>query len=191
MISKPEIRTKRLLITPFREKHLTQCYVGWLNDPELMSFSEHRYKMHTLDSCRTYWKSFEGTSNFFWAIEEIEVGNGHIGNINAYIDKNNLLADVGILIGVKEVQNKGYGIEAWLGVCEFLFKKAGIRKITGGTMSLNVPMVKLMHRAGMVNDGVRKKHYLVEGKEVDILYMAFFKEQWEKSRSLLMSRGYF
>ena len=190
MISKSKIRTKRLLITPFSEKHLTLRYVGWLNDPDLMRFSENRNNVHSLDSCRAYWKSFEGSLNFFWAIEDVETGNSHVGNINAYIDKNNLLADVGILIGVKEVQNKRYGIEAWSGVCEFLFRETGISKLSAGTMSVNVPMVKLMHSVGMINDGVRKNHYLFNGKQVDILYMALFREQWDEKRSILKDKGH-
>jgi len=190
LTSKPEIRTKRLLITPFREKHLTQRYVGWLNDPDLMRYSENRHKDHTLASCHAYWKSFDGTPNIFWAIEEVETGNSHIGTINAYIDKNNLLADIGILIGEKKAQNKRYGVEVWSGVCEYLFRETGIRKLSAGTMSVNVPMVKLMHSVGMVNDGVRKKHYLFNGKQVDILYLAFFREQWDEKRLILKGKGY-
>lgn len=191
MTRSQDIQTKRLLITPFREKHLTPCYVGWLNDPDLMRFSENRNNAHTLDSCRAYWQSFNGTPNFFWAIEKVVGDNSHIGNINAYIDKNNLIANVGILIGLKEVQNKGYGIESWLGVCDFLFENAGMRKISAGTLSVNVPMLKLMRRTGMVDDGIRERHYLVEGKEVDIIYMAFFKEQWDKKRLSLKDKGFF
>jgi RimJ/RimL family protein N-acetyltransferase len=179
MAKSPDIRTKRLLITPFSKRHLTEHYVNWLNDPELMRFSEQRHKTHTLESCYTHWKSFEESPNYFWAIEEIESGFGHIGNMNVYVDKNNLLADVGVLIGEKQTQNSKYGTEAWIGVCNFLFQKAGIRKITAGTFSVNFPMLKLMRYVGMINDGVRKRHYICSGEEMDIIYMALFQEQWD------------
>ena len=39
-------------------------------------------------------------------------------------------------------------------------------------------MLKIMQRAGMKEDGVRRRHYLVEGREVDVVHMAFFKEDW-------------
>lgn len=178
----PDIQTERLFITPFSEKHLTPSYVGWLNDSELMCYSENRHKTHTIDSCRAYQQSFKDTPNFFWAIEEIEMNNRHIGNINAYLNEYNLLADVGILIGEKQAQKKGYGSEAWMGVCDFLFKKKGIRKVTAGTMKLNAPMLKLMRGVGMVNDGVRKKHFIYNDEEVDLIHMAFFTKQWCKIR---------
>jgi len=180
MARSPDIRTSRLLITPFCERHLTPRYVGWLNDSEVMRYSEQRHRKHDLESCRSYQESFEGTPNYFWAIEEMENGLGHIGNINAYVSEKNLLADIGILIGAKEAQNKRYGREAWTGVCNYLFKHLHLRKVTAGTLSVNVPMQKLMDRVGMINDGVRKRHYLFEGQEVDVVHMALFKEQWDK-----------
>jgi RimJ/RimL family protein N-acetyltransferase len=179
-MAKPsEIRTKRLLILPFNENHLHQKYVGWLNDPELMRYSEQRHKTHDLENCRTYWKSFEGTPNYFWAIEELKFGLGHIGNITAYVDEKNLLADVGILIGERKAHNKHYGLEAWLGVCNYLFESVNIRKLTAGTLSLNEPMLKIMKRAHMIEDGIRKKHFLVDNQEVDIIHKAIFRDQWK------------
>jgi len=170
------ILTDRLLITPFREKHLGQRYLNWLNDPVVIRYSKQRHISHTIESCRGYLKSFDNSSNFFWAIEEKAIGLGHIGNINAYLDTINNIADLGIVIGEKKAQAQGYGLEAWLGVCNFLFIKKHIRKITAGTMELNQPMIRLMLKAGMEEDGRRRRHYLFEKMEVDIIHMAFFRK---------------
>ncbi len=178
MATSEDIRTRRLLITSFDKRHLTGQYVGWLNDLDLMRYSEHRHKVHTIESCLKYWQLFEGTPNYFWAIEEVEEGIGHIGNINAYIDEINFLADIGILIGDKHAKNKGYGTETLIGVCNYLFLKVGIRKLTAGTLSVNIPMLKLMRRIGMVEDGIRKRHYVFSDKEEDMIHMALFKEKW-------------
>jgi ribosomal-protein-alanine N-acetyltransferase len=175
-----EIRTKRLLIAPFNEEHLHEKYVAWLNNPELMRYSEQRHKKHDFESCRSYWQSFQNTPNYFWAIEETEIGLGHIGNINAYVNEKNMLADIGILIGAEEAQNKHYGLEAWIGVCHYLLNSLQIRKVTAGAISVNIPMLKIMNRAGMVEDGIRKKHYLFEGREVDVIHKALFREQWKE-----------
>ena len=149
MALSPDIITKRLKITPFSEQHLGERYIGWLNSQELMKYSEQRHKKHTMESCRQYWQSFDGTPNYFWAIEETDRGLGHIGNINAYVDVHNSIADLGIIIGEKDVQAQGYGLEAWIGVSEFLFLKRHIRKITAGAMAINTLMIKLMKKAGM------------------------------------------
>ena len=171
------INTDRLIITPFSEKHITPRYVGWLNDPELMCYSEQRHKIHTLESCTQYWHSFFNTPNILWAIEVKANGFGHIGNINAYIDQNNKVADVGILIGETDVHGYGYGYEAFKSVSEYLFVNIGIRKLTAGTVSVNSSMIRLMQRMKMSEDGVRKRHYLMNKDEVDIIHMALFKEE--------------
>lgn len=169
------IRTDRLYIESFSEKYLTATYVNWLNDKEVVKYSEQRFKHHSLDSCREYWRSFIGSPNYFWAIV-LKDGNKHIGNINAYVDVINNIADIGILIGAKEMWGKGYGIEAWNAVCKFLFDSIKVRKITAGTISTNKAMLGIMRKAGMVDDGRRIRHVLFEGSEVDVVHAALFRK---------------
>src|SRR5512142_149833 len=80
------IDTPRLVIEPFAERHLTPKYAGWLNDPEVTRYSDQRFAVHTLESCRRYAESFDGTPNYFWAIVAKDPSLGHLGNINAYTD---------------------------------------------------------------------------------------------------------
>ena len=174
------IKTGRLIIEPFSEKYLTERYISWLNDPEIVKYSEQRHKKHTFESCQQYMKSFNGTLHYFWAIISRDKQLGHIGNINAYVDPINLIADIGILIGERSVWGLGYGYESWIAVCGYLFEKVGLRKITAGTLSVNSRMLSLMNKAGMVKDGKRNRHYLFEGAEVDLIYMALFKNDWNK-----------
>lgn len=173
------IITKRLRIVSYSEEYLTDRYVGWLNDPEIMRYSEGRFKRHTVESCREYIRSFENTPSHLWAITLKEPGGAHIGNINCYVNTNYMNADIGVMIGERSQWGKGYGKEAFEGVVDFLFKKAGMRKVTAGTMSSNTSMLKIMRAAGMQDDGIRKRHYICEGKEVDIVHMSLFRENWK------------
>ncbi len=168
------IDTVRLRIEPFAEQHLTLRYVSWLNDPEVVRFSEQRFKTHTLESCRDYMQSFANTTNHFWALVARDVKLGHIGNMNAYVDEVHKVADVGILIGEKQAWKQGLGLEAWSAVCKWLLDKGGMRKVTAGTLSINDDMLCLMRRGGMVEDAQCRKQCLFEGKEVDIIYNYFY-----------------
>lgn len=176
MNSFKKIQTERLSIIPFSEKYLSSRYVGWLNNPELMRYSEQRHKSHTIESCEVYWRSFKNSPNILWAIEEIKDGFGHIGNINAYINNHNKIADVGILIGEIVAQGNGYGYEAFKGVSQYLFGNTKIRKVTAGTVSTNLSMIKIMNKMKMKEDGIRKRHYLIQEEAVDVIHMALFKE---------------
>jgi RimJ/RimL family protein N-acetyltransferase len=178
MADSPRLKTSRLRLIPFAEEYLTPRYVGWLNDPEVVRYSEQRHKVHTLESCRSYWQSFSGTPHYFWAVVAVDETLGHIGNINAYVDPENQLADVGILIGEKKVWRRGYGLEAWRAVCEYLLSKAKMRKVTAGTLAVNTGMLKIMRQTGMVDDGRRYRHHIFESREVDIIHSAFFRQDF-------------
>lgn len=168
------IRTERLVLEPFRSCHVSAEYVAWLNDKHLMRYSEQRHREHSLATCTVYADSFTGSPHYFWRILTDTAKPLHIGNINAYVDRINSVADIGILIGNPAAQGKGYGYEAWMGITRFLLNEQKLRKLTAGTMSVNKPMLRIMEKAGMIPDGVRKRQYLCEGEEVDIIHMALF-----------------
>ena len=172
----PQLATPRCILESLSEKHLGDRYVSWLNDPETMRFSRHRARRHDVASCRAYIQSFEGTPHYVAAIVARDPALGHIGNINAYLDEENGTADVGIVIGERAAWGKGYGAEAWIAFCRFLFAERKLRKITAGTMALNEAMIGVMRRAGMRDDGRRVRQMLYEGQEVDVVYAALFPE---------------
>jgi RimJ/RimL family protein N-acetyltransferase len=172
----PTLTTERCIIEAFAERHLTERYVGWLNDAETMRFSEQRHRHHDLESCRRYASSFTETPHYFAAIVAKDRTLGHIGNINAYVDVRNQVADLGILIGERSVWGLGYGTEAWRALSRFLLSDRGLRKITAGTLAINAGMLGIMRRCGMQEDGRRRRQYLCEGQEVDMVYGALFRE---------------
>jgi RimJ/RimL family protein N-acetyltransferase len=157
-------------------EHLTEKYVNWLSDPEVMRYSDQRFKKHTLESCRNYMNSFKGTPNGFWAIVANDRNLGHIGNLTTYVNTVHSVADIGILIGEKRVWGQGYGTEAWIAMCDYLFEITKIRKITVGTLSVNIPMLKIIQKSGMIEDGCRRRQCLFEGREIDMVHAALFRE---------------
>ena len=140
-----------------------------------MRYSEQRHHTHTMETCRAYFESFRETPNYFWAIEAKDLDNQHIGNINAYVDVPNSGAEMGLLIGVAEAQGKGYGLEAWQSAMDFLIRNLGIRKVSAGAMSANRAMLTIMERSGMIPDGVRRRHFVCEGRDVDVEYACKFR----------------
>lgn len=173
------IKTARLILEPFSGKHLSEKYVSWLNDPEVVKFSENRHQIHTLESCSQYVESFKGSNNFLWAIKLADNGE-HIGNINAYWDINNNVADLGIMIGERGAWGKGFGYEAWQAVCDYLFAEKNVRKITGGCVAKNLGMIHIMRKSQMEEDGCRKQHHLLDGETVGVIHMAVFNPAVEK-----------
>ncbi len=178
MKSSEAIAADRLCLIPFSKRYITQRYVAWLNDPEVVRFSCQRFSKHSISSCRKYFETFAGSPHFFWAIVVADHVPEHIGNITATVDIYNRVADIAILIGEKAAWGRGYGSEAFQASIGFLFEKAGIRKVTAGTMSCNRPMLRLMEKVGMADDGRRKRHYFFANEEVDLIHGALFSEHY-------------
>lgn len=175
MTDTPRLETERLRIVPFQERHLTERYVGWLNDPDIVRYSNQRFKEHTLEGCREYMESFGGSTNHFWALE-VREQDAYIGTMTAYIDEHNGVADIGILIGETDFWGRGFGTEAFGAVARHLLKEGGLRKVTAGTLEVNEGMLGIMDNLGMVDDGRRRRHGLYQGKAVDMVHKALFRE---------------
>lgn len=168
------LTTERLTLRPFDPaRHLTEQYVAWLRDPDVVRYSEQRHRPHTIESCRTFVESFNTGPSRLWAIELTRTG-AHIGNIHADVDPANSLADLAILIGERAVWGQGIGLEAWTAVLEWLLGDGGVRKVVAGCMISNIAMKKIMDNSGMVPDGVRKAHYLLDGQPEDMVFSARF-----------------
>ena len=151
------------------------AYVSWLNDPEVVKYSNQRFNKHTAESCLKYLNSFEGTNNIFVGIRRSE-DDVLIGTMTAYVSLVHGTVDVGIMIGDQSCKGKGYGQDAWNTMLNALSLSPLIRKITAGTLDCNLSMLKLMERSSMHLEAIRKKQEIVDGVAHDIHYYARFNE---------------
>lgn len=166
----------RVSLQPVCENDITNEYVEWLNNPEVVRFSNQRFVNHSIESSLHYLHSFTDTENLYLSIKDI-VTKRLIGSLTAYIDSNHGTADMGLMIGNPEVWGKGFGFEAWTKLMEYLLNTEKIRKVTGGTLATNLGMVKIMERSGMHLEATRYKQEIVDGSPVDILYFARFNDK--------------
>jgi len=176
MNERPEpsaLRSQRLVLEPFAAHCISPAYVGWLNDRELMRFSNQRFKIHTQDSARAYLASFAGGPNLFLAINLAADGR-MIGTATAYVSVEHRTADMGLLIGDRSLWGRGLGLEAWSSLMEHLFQARSVRKVTGGAVRSNAAMIRIMERSGMHLEATRSRQEIVEGVEQDVLHYARF-----------------
>ena len=159
------ITTDRLRLRPLRL--VLPRHPVWLNDPEVVRYSEQRHVRHTAESCAAYLETFDFETSFVWGIVS---GFDHIGNITARIDQFNDTADIGILIGERGCWGQGYGAEAWRAVCDYMLTR--VRKVEAGTMGCNAGMLRVFHKTGMVIEGHRRAHFMVDGQPVDLTMAA-------------------
>ena len=182
MATLPPIDTPNLRIVPFGPEHLTERYVGWLNDPEVVNYSEQRHRRHDSHACRAYLASFARSDDQFCAIIERPLGLGHIGNLTVTVDRPNLTADLAIMIGERRAWGRGYGQVAWRAVLEELLIGQELRKVTAGCMAENAAMIAVMERSGMTFECRRKAQFLLDGRSVDAVHYARFADTVETAK---------
>lgn len=144
--------------------------VQWLNDPEVVRYSEQRHRIHTLESQLTYYNLFTGSNLFL----SINIGSEQIGTLTVYTDDYNNVANVGIMVGDKSRWGLGYGQDAWKVVCNYLLQ-SGTRKIEAGCAAINNSMMSICRRYAMIEEGRQKDHFLIEGFPSDLIHWRKFK----------------
>jgi len=159
----------------FNTDDISENYLGWMNDPIVLRYSNQRFKLHNATSSAAYLDSFKGTENLFISIKGL-VEEESIGTLTVYVAIPHGTADIGIMIGDRRVWGKGYGLDAWKTVSDWLISTCLIRKVTGGTLSGNMGMKKIFERSGMHFEGMRRAQELVEGIPMDVLYYARFHD---------------
>lgn len=164
-----ELAGQRIVLRDFSVENITPTYIGWLNNNDLMRYSNQRFRSHSIETCMDYLNSFRCTDNLFLAIYS---GTDFIGTMTAYISWVHKTADIGLLIGGQS-QGLGFGRDSWVTLMEYLIE-LGLRKVTGGALRCNSAMIKIMINSGMLPDGVRVAQELVNEQEEDILYFAKF-----------------
>lgn len=169
------ITGKRLCLCPFTESDITADYIRWLNDPEVVRFSNQRFRRHDEKSCLDYLRSFAGSDNLFLAVRLAD-DKRLIGTMTAYVSSQHGTADMGLLIGERGLWGRGFGLEAWNVLLDYLLQDRKLRKITAGTLRCNLGMTRIMERSGMCIEAVRSQQELVDGEPQDVLHFAKFRK---------------
>jgi len=159
---------------------VTQLHVDWLNDPDLMQFSENRHESHDLGSQFAFTGGYH-PERHLWLIR---CNGADIGSISAYLDKNNNNANLGILLGSREHQGQGFAAEAWCTVIDFLFE-SGVHKVECGCREDNHRMRRLAMTTGFTQEGEVPGHFKVgDTYKGLILYGRFkaeaFVSEWDR-----------
>jgi len=154
-------------LVKFKKNFITKTMIGWLNDKNLVRYSQQRFFKHTKVSCTKFYLDNLRNKNLYFAIFD---GNRHIGNIRAVIDKFNSVADIGILIAY---QDNGYGNIAWKKMMDILVKR-GVRKITGGAMISNKAMIKIFTNNKMKLEYRKIKHFKLKSSYIDLVGYCYF-----------------
>jgi len=161
--------SKNLILEPLEQKHLSNKYISWLNDEEVIKYNSHGVFPNNAFKTQEYINSIQvsKTALVFAIIEKSS--NTHIGNASIQsIDYINSNADLAILLGEKSSWGKGYASEIFTILIEHSFNKLNLHKITAGTTSDNIAMQKVITKLNMNKEATLKDQMQRDRKFIDI-----------------------
>ncbi len=160
-------------LAPLTADNVTSEYVSWLNDEEVVRYTEVRGKQD-LAAAREYVRTANETDNSaIWRImsdDDVHVGNIRLSNIRFLHQR----AEVALLIGARNYWGKGIGTSAIELASRFGFDELQLHKLTAGIMAQNIGSRIAFERAGYHCEATFRDHAVFEGEFCDTLAMAKF-----------------
>lgn len=182
MIKNLCFETQRLIIRPFVEEDLMECFY-LMQDKELFTYKP--MDVMTLDEFRGLFKWWldsnnggtekEFGHNFNIILKETGAQIGWVGLCNLVTDPS--LIEIFYLIGIK-YQNQGYGSEASKAILEYGFNTMNLDEIVAVCMKENIASRRVMEKIGLqfryIQEGLPKEF---EGCNGDPFY-SLTKEEY-------------
>lgn len=160
-------------LLPFRMDDISEQYVAWLNDEEVVRYTEVRGRQ-TLEGVQAYVEAQLASRDvYFWRI----VAEGrHIGNLRvsglASIHRRPTIA---LVIGEKLARGRGVGTAVIRLASDYLLDSGLGHKVVAGIYSVNIPSIRAFEKAGFHIEATLKQHYWFEGSFIDGVEMAKFR----------------
>lgn len=98
-----------------------------------------------------------------------------------YINYINHAADLGVLIGERELWGKNLGTDAAKLMIKYGFEELNLVKITASALRPNKGACRMIEKIGMELELVLKNQVYFDGVYVDELNFCIFREEWEQT----------
>jgi len=181
----PHLIGERIVLREYRMEdfpHLRR----WVNDPDVTdNLSEIFLYPHSEAETEAFLKMMvhgTGESRGFVIAEKESLA--YIGQIDLHrIDWINRKAVMGIVIGRKDMQNKGIGGEAIRLLQRFVFHTLNLNRLELEVYECNERAIRCYRKAGFREEGRLRQRVYRKGKYWDVLVMAVLKEEFEREES--------
>jgi RimJ/RimL family protein N-acetyltransferase len=147
------LETEHLILRTLAPEAGDGPYLEWMNDADVMRFTESRFTQHTAAGLRDYVEAMNASPNsllmgLFYKVPEEHIGNIKLGSI----DPHHHRADVGIIIGRAEYWGRGLATEAIRALTEYAFGTLGLHRVSAGCYETNRASIRAFQKAGFHED---------------------------------------
>jgi [ribosomal protein S5]-alanine N-acetyltransferase len=155
-----------LSLQTLKQSDISSPYIDWMNDPEVVRYTEQRFNLTTFDNTNFYINQMaESPVDLFYGIfhNRTHVGTIKLSAINAF----HKTADLSYIIGAKEYWGLGIASLSIAAMTEIGFSQLDLVKISAGVYANNIASSRVLEKNGFVLEGVRKAQCSFEDQRVD------------------------
>ena len=153
--------------------------VRWRNDPRQADFL-FSSNIITLESHRRWFEKYKESDDRKEFVIYIIDTNIPIGTIGlSSIDKANLKAEYGIIIGENDYIGKGYAKEASRLILKYAFDELQLNKVYLKVFEDNNRAIGVYKKLGFSMEGMLRQDIFKQGAFHNVIEMSFLKEEWK------------
>ncbi|MEA1992870.1 MAG: GNAT family protein [Euryarchaeota archaeon] len=169
------IKGKKVVLRALEKEDIENCW-RWINDPEITEGLAMIFPVSKYEEEKWYENTVGDDKNKIFAIE---ADSTYIGNIGLHeIDWVNRKAELGIMIGEKESQGKGYGTDAIKTLLRYAFTKMNLHKIQLRAFEYNKKAIQCYKKCGFNEEGVMREDVFRNGTYHSTIFMSILRSEF-------------
>ena len=172
------LRSNRIILRPAQESDIP-LFVRWMNDPETRQYIKRNMPLSEGEE-KEWFVSLakKSDANVHLVMCSVE-GNKPIGVIGLHrINWQSRHATTGTVIGEKDYRDKGLGTEAKMLLLKFAFDTLNLHKVCSSAYATNGRSVHYSEKCGYKIEARLREQQFLDGKFVDMVLLAVFREDW-------------
>ena len=172
---------EKVYLSPISTEDM-DLFMKWVNDPEIGHTTTFHSRVISLTQEVEFVDSMAKGGNTF-SIVTLD-GDRVIGNCSFFrVDNINRSAEVGIMIGEKDLQGKGYGTDALRLLVKFGFENRNYNSIFLRVNAYNTRGIACYERVGFKKQGVHRQAIIRGNRKYDMIYMDILADEYLSSLS--------
>ncbi len=166
-----------IFLRPLSSEDVNATYLRWLTDPQTNQFMETRHRPQTMQTICEFVARVNARDDEFLFGICLKKDGRHIGNIKVGpVKQNHSVADVSLFIGERDCWGHGLATDAIRAVSRFAFTSMNVDKLNAVAYAANRGSIGAFLRAGYVQEGLRRKHYILDGRPADVAELGLCAE---------------
>ena len=177
------LETPRLILRRFTADDAQAMYDSWASDPEVaryLTWPPHE-SVEVTRALLEDWTGHYAEPNYYNWVMALEETGQIIGNVSVVRSDERIdEVELGYCMS-RAFWGKGYMPEAVSAVIGYFFTEVGANRVSAKHEVENAKSGRVMQKAGMRFEGVRRQGFLGNRGIVDVACYAILAEDWKKS----------